>query len=340
MGIFERYLMGVAAFTPLAEEEALELVAEHGLGGLVRVIPIAAGSVNSNFVLELEGGARCFVRLFEEQGEEGARYDAALLAHLAAAGVPSPRPHPRLDGAEVSFASGSGKPVALFPYVDGVHSCQRAVSPSRVTALGCALAKLHLAGKNFPVRRLGRFTLDDVRARFPRIARAHDPSLSSMAVQLEAELDAWIARRAPSLPEGVIHGDLFRDNVFFRSETGEGHDEVIALLDFESASDGRFAYDLAVTILAWCYGDELDLGLVRALVAGYETLRALDVEERAGLQAELAIAALRFTTTRITDYAMPRAGSDGGEGETTRVIKDWRRFWNRLRAVERLTFEL
>ena len=97
-----------------------------------------------------------------------------------------------------------------------------------------------------------------------------------------------------------------------------------------SASDGRFAYDLAVTILAWCFGDELDLDHARALVAGYESRRPLEAAERAGLQAELALAALRFATTRITDYAMPRAA------DAPRVIKDWRRFWKRLRAVEAL----
>jgi homoserine kinase type II len=187
---------------------------------------------------------------------------------------------------------------------------------------------MHRAGLDFPIRRAGRFTLDHLRARLPKIAAAMDPVLANMAGEIARKLDEHLAMRAASLPSGVVHGDLFRDNVLFRTAEGEGHDTIVALLDFESASDGAFAYDLAVSILAWCYGDTLDVTLARSLVEGYASVRPLEPIERASLRTELAVAALRFTTTRITDYAMPRAGVGD------RVIKDWRRFWSRLQAVE------
>ena len=320
----------MATFTAISERDAQAFVAQFELGRCVGVTPIPAGSVNSNFVLDVEKeGARrrFFLRVFEEQGVEGARYDAALLAHLSKRGVPTPEPCVRPDGEPLAMLG--DKPVAMFPFVEGVHTCQRAVDAARTRSLGRALATMHLAGNDFPIRRAGRFTLDDLRARLPKIAGASDPTLAAMAPEIARKLDEHVARRSTSLPTGVVHGDLFRDNVLFRRAEGEGHDDIVALLDFESASDGAFAYDLAVTILAWCFGDALDVSLARSLIDGYASVRPLETNEREGLRTELAIAALRFTTTRITDYAMPRAGV----GE--RVIKDWRRFWARLEAVEK-----
>jgi len=328
----------MATFTAISRLDAEVLLAPFSLGRVVAITPIPAGSVNSNFVVEVENGEgdrargrrRWFLRVFEEQGVEGARYDAELLAHLSARGVPTPEPRARSDGG--TLATFAGKPVAIFPFVEGTHSCQRAVDPARARAVGRALAAMHVAGKDFAVRRAGRFTLADLRARLPKIAAAEDPRLAEMAPRIAQKLDDHVARRRADLPTGVVHGDLFRDNVLFRRAEGEGHDEIVALLDFESASDGPFAYDLAVTILAWCFGDALDRALMRSMIEGYASVRPMERSEREGLRTELAIAALRFTTTRITDYAMPRAGV----GE--RVIKDWRRFWARLEAVERDDF--
>jgi len=319
----------MAAFTPLTAAEARSLARDHDLGTVTNVVSIAAGSVNSNFAIETERDAkplRWFLRIYEEQGLDGARYDADLLAHLAGKGVPTPRPVPRKDGAVVSTVK--DKPAAIFPFVPGVHTCQRAVDVARCQSLGVALAQGHVAGKTFPERRAGRFTLDDLQKRFPKIAHASDPALAAMARTLEGLFAHWKMQRIDGLPEGVIHGDLFRDNVLFAAAEGARHAEIVALLDFESASDGRLAYDLAVTILAWCFGDDLDLQLARAIIAGYERVRPLEKDERSGMRAELALAALRFTTTRITDYAMPRPGVGD------RVIKDWRRFWSRFSAVE------
>lgn len=309
----------MASFTTLSDNDASKLCEALGLGVLERVIAIPEGSVNSNFRLQVEGGRAWFVRIFEEQGDEGAHYDAALVSHLAARGVPTPAPRTT----ELRVA---GKPVAVFPFVVGTPSCQRGVDRARAEALGRALASIHREGRDFPIRRGGRFRIEDLHARLPRIAAAEDPTLAAMAPVLGTELTRWTDARIAGVPEGVIHGDLFRDNVLWRATEGEGYDEIAALLDFESASDGRFVYDLAVTVLAWSMGDELDVDLASAIVSGYERGRPLEEIERRAFRAELAIAALRFTTTRITDYAMRSGGG-------ARVIKDWRRFYRRFQAV-------
>src|SRR5678815_5685700 len=117
-----------------------------------------------------------------------------------------------------------------------------------------------------------------------------------------------------------VHGDLFRDNVLWAG------DAVAALLDFESAFRGPLVYDLAVLVLSWCYGDAFEPDLARAMVRGYESVRPLTAQEKRALYTETRFGALRFTITRITDYAMR-----GGEG---RVMKDWRRFLARTDALE------
>lgn len=131
--------------------------------------------------------------------------------------------------------------------------------------------------------------------------------------------------RPAGLTRGLIHGDLFRDNVLWAPDGG-----LAALLDFESASDGTFAYDLMVTILAWCVGDDLNLARARAMREGYEQVRRLEEDERRGLAAEGAFAALRFAVTRITDFGMRAVPGGPPPG------RDWRRFmmrFDKLRAL-------
>jgi homoserine kinase type II len=138
---------------------------------------------------------------------------------------------------------------------------------------------------------------------------------------LLARIEALDPRAAPR-DQGLIHGDLFRDNVLW-----EG-DALTALLDFESASLGSFGFDLLVTVLAWCYGDALDLALARRMVEGYRAERALSAREVAELPEAARRAALRFTVTRVTDFEL-RRGAGG-------VYKDYRRFLGRLQALEAL----
>jgi homoserine kinase type II len=134
------------------------------------------------------------------------------------------------------------------------------------------------------------------------------------------EVDAsWDA----SLPGGVIHGDLFRDNLRWED------DRIVGVLDWESASDGLLLYDLSVTMLAWCFDDHMRWDLARAMFDGYRSTRELEPRERSFVRTALLAAAARFTVTRITDYHL-REGS-------AHVKKDWRRFLARLEAVRALS---
>jgi homoserine kinase type II len=311
----------MAVLTRLELQEASELVASYGLGELRSIEGIPAGSVNSNYALDV-AGRKLFLRVYEEQALEGARGETRMLERLARASVATPSPCPRRDGELVSVVR--GKPAALFPWIEGGMRCQASVTPHHGRAVGEALAKMHVAAAG-EARGPGRFRFEDLADRLRRIEESKDPEYAPRVPGLRAALEWAHAERDPALSSGVVHGDLFRDNVLW-----DAQDRIAALLDFESAFDGKHGFDLMVTLLAWCVGDALDPTLARPLCEGYVAVRPLSEQERRGLWAEGCFAAMRFTITRITDYAM-RTGTTG-----PRVVKDWRRFQGRFEELRAL----
>jgi homoserine kinase type II len=313
----------MAILTSLSVDDARRLGALYGLD-VAEPRGILAGSVNSNYALELDGGRKAFLRVYEEQGSAGAAREAQLLDHLCAGGVRTPRPLRRIDGAGF-LAEHAGKPVVLFPWIDGEALCQARVTPAAARRVGEALARVHLAGGSFEGAPASRFDLDALEARLGGLDRAAlPPELARDTEALGARLERIRrdAGQAGPAPEALIHGDLFRDNVLWQGG------EIAALIDFESASRGSAAFDLAVTVLAWCFGDDLDEGLAGALAEGYASARTLTAAERARIFHEAEVAALRFAITRVTDYELRPAG--------TGVYKDYRRFLARQRALDRL----
>ncbi len=305
----------MAILTVPSGEELSAFAAEYPFGSLEKAEGIEAGTVNTSYRLSLADGV-FFLRIYEEQGEEGARREGVLLSHLASSGVVTPRPLPGRDGAAVRFLA--GKPAVLFPWVTGGVLCQKAVTPAAAKRVGAALAQLHEVGAPAGVvLGPGRFGPADLALRCERVAVSVDAEARLLAAPLERAVLAAASERRSDLPTGLVHGDLFRDNVLWH----EGR--IAALLDFESAHDGPFVYDLAVTILSWCFDSSLRTDLARAVVAGYREVRELDAAEREGLYTEAVLATLRFTITRITDDAI-------------RVGKRWQRFVARREAIERV----
>ena len=312
----------MAILTVPTDEELATFVEAYPLGSLTKATGIEAGTVNTSYALELATGARYFLRIYEEQDAAGAAREAIVLSHLASHGVPTPAPIVARDGS--AMRSIAGKPAALFPWVEGRMLCQRAVTPDAAHTVGAALARIHLAG-HAPAARLdeGRFDPAHLVARCERVASSRDPEARRLAGPLREAMEAFAARRRRDVPRGLIHGDLFRDNVLWSTESPDRCSRIAALLDFESAHDGPFAYDLAVTILSWSYGSQLDTDVARAMVRGYRSVRELESGDRDVLYDEAIFAALRFTITRITDEAI-------------RVGKRWQRFVERREAIERL----
>ena len=310
----------MALLTSLPLADAQRLCREFGLE-VTAIEPLSAGSVNSNFALTDVAGRRYFARLYEEQGREGALAELKLVAALAKAGVPVVQCLPRADGAGVGdFA---GKSFAIFPWLDGEISCQGRVTVDACQKLGAALARVHLTTPLVARPPEGRFRIVDLRERLVRVEASGRAEFSADVARIREAFSRYEAARATQdAPRGVIHSDLFRDNVLW---TKQG--ELAALLDFESACEGAFAYDVMVTICAWCYSDKFETHLVEAFLRGYHAVRPIAPAEVAALKVEGAVGCLRFATTRITDFSLRVA-----PGQTP--VRDYRRFLARLSAIE------
>lgn len=299
--------------------EACRLGAEYGLD-VASVQALHAGSVNSNFGLTTRSGQRFFLRVYEEQDHAGARRELGTIAHLARLGVPTPAPLVRQNGERA--AEHAGKPVGVHPWVEGESLCLARITPRVAAQLGAALARVHVCSRELEDIPEGRFRPADLLRRLEHVDRTDARFLPDTA-HIRERLAHYMALvdAAGALPTGLIHGDLFRDNVLWQGG------ELRALLDFESASRGAFAYDVMVCVHAWCYGDGYQLSNVRALLDGYTQIRALTPLEWQLLPALGALGALRFATTRITDFSLRAAPGQP-------PLRDYRRFLGRLAALE------
>ncbi len=300
-----------------------EIAAAFALGEVRGFHPIDAGTINSNYRVDAAAG-RHFLRVNEGKGEAAVAYEAELVGALAGAGVTTPVPLSGPDG--LGYLRHRGHLVSVFPWVDGGHRSAGRVSVADAARVGAALADLHRAGLGLPAR-LHRaesiYTTADIERRFAGIRELDDPELAEVIELVGAEIE-WLEQQATlraAARRGIIHGDLFCDNVLFDG------DRLVALLDFEQASEGSLAYDLAVTLLAWCYGDDFEPATMAAMVAGYRRRRSIDPAEERALYVESRAAAMRFTVTRITDVYLPGRAIAG---------KDFRRYLARLVRLRRV----
>ena len=314
------YLGRVGAFTVLGEPELVELATVFDLGTLRDVRTIAAGTINSNFELTTDRG-HYFVRVNEGKAEADVAWEARLVTALAAGGVVTPPPLVATSGTPYAELRSVRKWASAFPWRAGTHVDASDVTPAMAETFGAALAELHRVGLALPTawRRDSIYDHVHLVTRFETLARIDDTALTRAVAILRDELatagDAQPIRTRAT--HGIIHGDLFRDNVLWDGGA------ISAILDFEQASGGSLVYDLAVCINDWCWAIDPRIELAAALVAGYQRVRPLTAADREALPIEIRAAAARFTLTRITDVYLAKV--DNPE-------KDFRAFLARSEA--------
>ena len=291
----------MAVYTQLGGEALAALIAHFDVGELRMAKGIAEGVSNSNWLIETsgaDGAARRFILTMYEYRIELADlpFFLSLLDHLASKHCPVPRTIHDRSGALYRMIG--DKAVALIEFLPGVSVSEPSADQAR--AVGAALAQMHLAAADFAGARTNSMDL----AEWQRLAAACgtaglnqiDPELAAL---VERELAALAAQWPADLPRGVIHADLFPDNVLMLGS------QVTGLIDFYFACSDLIAYDVAVTHAAWCFdhhGGNFSPALSAALLAGYESVRPLSPAERAALPILARGAALRFTMSRAFDW--------------------------------------
>lgn len=307
----------MALRTPLGEDEARTLLSAYGLElQSIEALP-AHGTVNSNFRVRASGRL-WFLRLNEGKRDEDVAGETALVERLRAHGLPTPEIVRASDGR--AFVHAAGRPASLFPWIEGAReAAPDAKDPSTVALVGEALGRLHRAGWGMTAEELPRnhYSLDELERRLESFA--DDLRVADIVPALRVEI--LRARRRRSTVSGLIHQDLFPDNVLV-----DGAGQLVAVLDFEQATWGALVYDLAVSINAWCWtGSRIHKPAADAVLAAYEARRPLDASERSRLVDELRLAAARFAITRITDVFLPE-----GVDPELRKRKDFREYIRRL----------
>lgn len=321
---------GVAQFTPLQSHEIAAIANAYGLGAVRTWRGITAGTVNSNFAIETDAG-RYFLRVNEGKTHSDVEWEARLLGALDAAAVPIvPVRKTTTSASALPWQCGATiKYLSLFDWTDGVHLAPEQMHVHAVTALGAALAHMHQATVPL-VSALGRgnrYDFAEIAQRASHIAALADPELAAANALIASELRLIDAHRGTST-QAIIHGDLFRDNVLWQGPS------LRALLDFEQASTGAIAYDIAVCLHDWCWQHgQVEWSLVAALLHGYLGVRALVAGDLAVLPWELRFAAVRFTVTRITDVYLAKQNNPEKDFRAFLARAD---FWRSADAIERL----
>jgi homoserine kinase type II len=284
----------MAVFTPVSEADLTRFIAGYDLGRLIGFKGIAEGVQNTNYFVQTEAG-RFILTIYEERTElSELPFFIGLMEHLAEGGLSCPTPvHDREGRALVEL---SGRPAALVSFLEGAWIRQPQVS--HCAALGEALAQLHLVGRDFEIARANDLGQSGWRPLFRRFAAHADEIQPGLKALIAAELDVMDRDWPEDLPMGVVHADLFPDNVFFVDG------ELTGLIDFYFAANDAFAYDLAICLNAWCFDADFSYNKAKgaALLAGYQRIRPLEAAEIEALPTLARGAALRFLLTRAHDW--------------------------------------
>jgi len=284
----------MAVYTDVTDAELEEFLKAYDLGRLLAFKGIAEGVENSNFLLHTSTGYFILTLYEKRVAEADLPFFIGLMDHLAARGIACPLPVKGRNG--TSLHALAGRPAAIISFLDGLWV--RRPKASHCQALGVAMAQMHLAGREFSMRRANALSLASWRPLFDTSRARADTVEPGLADYISAELDDLDAGWPDQLAGGVIHADLFPDNVFFLNN------ELSGVIDFYFACNDMLAYDIAICLNAWCFeaDNSFNVTKARALMAGYESVRKLARDERDALPVLARGAALRFLLTRLHDW--------------------------------------
>ena len=285
----------MAVYTDVAADELAEFLSLYDIGELLSYKGIAEGVENSNFLLHTSAGS-FILTLYEKRVAKGdLPFFIGLMTHLASHGINCPQPVTNRQGEALGMLA--GRPAAIITFLEGIWP--RKPNATHCTGVGAVLAKMHLAGGDFSMARANALSVAGWRPLFDAAAARADELQQGLRDFIAAELDYLEGGVWPrDLPQGVIHADLFPDNVFFLGEKLSG------VIDFTFACHDMLAYDVAICLNAWCFESDHSFNVTkaRAFLGAYARERRLSEAEQDALPLLARGAAIRFLLTRLVDW--------------------------------------
>ena len=284
----------MAVYTDVGDADLEALLKAYDLGAFLSFKGIAEGVENSNFLLRTETGSFILTLYEKRVTEADLPFFLGLMEHLAERGIRCPLPVKGRDGNALRRVA--GRPAVIVTFLDGLSL--RRPRNFHCAEVGRALAEMHLAARDFDLRRENALSVAGWEKLVAMSRDRADTVKHGLAATIAEELEFLSANWPAGLPEGVIHADLFPDNVFFLG------DRLTGIIDFYFACNDRLAYDLAIGLNAWCFGANGDFSIAkgRAMIEAYQNVRALEPAERTALPILARGAALRFLLTRLYDW--------------------------------------
>ena len=284
----------MAVYTDVTADDLTDFLSRYDIGELRSYKGIAEGVENSNFLLHTGAGSFILTLYEKRVAEKDLPFFLALMEHLAARGINCPQPVKNRQGGVLGKIA--GRPAAIVTFLDGLWI--RRPAAGHCAAVGEALANLHLAGKDFAKKRPNALSIQNWRPLYEQAKARGDSVRPGLCAEIQKELGALEKTWPRDLPDGVIHADLFPDNVFFLG------DKLSGLIDFYFACTDTLAYDVAVCLNAWCFETDHSYNVTkgRALLNAYAKVRKFSDAERAALPALARGAAMRFLLTRLVDW--------------------------------------
>jgi homoserine kinase type II len=284
----------MAVYTEVNDEELAAFIASYELGDLLSFRGIAEGVENTNYIVHTSRGPFILTLYERRTAREDLPFFLGLMEHLAARGVSCPTPVRDNEGRNLKELA--GRPAALVTFLEGFWV--RRPMTAHCAAVGRALAELHMGAEGFAPKRANALGLAGWRPLYERFADRAGEIAPDLGQLIGGELRSLEAHWPEGLRAGVIHADLFPDNVFFLGGRLSG------LIDFYFACNDALAYDIAVCLNAWCFEKDLSFNITkgRALLRAYEELRPLTGAERQAMPLLARGAALRFLLTRAYDW--------------------------------------
>lgn len=291
----------MAVYTDITEDDLRNFLIQYDTGTLTSYKGIAEGVENSNFLLHTTKDP-LILTLYEKRVEKNdLPFFLGLMQHLAAKGLSCPLPLPRKDGELLGELS--GRPAALISFLEGMWL--RKPEAKHCREVGKALAAMHLAGEGFEIERPNALSVEGWKVLWDKSEARADEVEKGLRQEIRPEIDYLAAHWPKDLPAGVIHADLFQDNVFFLG------DELSGLIDFYFACNDLLAYDVSICLNAWCFEKDGAYNVTKgkALLEGYQSVRPLSAEELDALPLLARGSALRFFLTRLYDWLTTPEGA-------------------------------